>query len=107
MLSLLLFTLYTNGCTSTNLSIKLLKFADNTTLIVLIHKSDELAYKQVVQQLASWCSANNLQLNTTKTVEMVVDFRKDNIVLPFWDRTSNGRMLHFQSVKRLNGGSAF
>ncbi|KAK3526040.1 hypothetical protein QTP70_012767 [Hemibagrus guttatus] len=61
VLSPLLFSLYTNGCTSGHQSVKLLKFADDTTLIGLISDGDESAYG---------------------TVEMIVDFRKDPAPLP-------------------------
>ncbi|KAK3551560.1 hypothetical protein QTP70_019800 [Hemibagrus guttatus] len=82
VLSPLLFSLYTNDCTSTDPSVKLLKFADNTTVIGLIQDSDESAYRQEVEQLAAWCSLNNLELNTLKTVEMIVDFRRNTTALP-------------------------
>ncbi|KAK3531037.1 hypothetical protein QTP70_007887 [Hemibagrus guttatus] len=45
VLSPLLFSLYTNGCTSGHQSVKFLKFADNTTLIGLISDGDESAYR--------------------------------------------------------------
>ncbi|KAK3527699.1 hypothetical protein QTP86_034173 [Hemibagrus guttatus] len=45
VLSPLLFPLYTNGCTSGHQSVKLLKFADDTTLIGLISDGDESAYR--------------------------------------------------------------
>ncbi|KAK3556662.1 hypothetical protein QTP70_011926 [Hemibagrus guttatus] len=77
VLSPLLFSLYTNGCTSGHQSVKLLKFADDTTLISLISDGDESAYRGEIDRLASWCSTNNLELNSLKTVEMTVDFRKD------------------------------
>ncbi|KAK3523309.1 hypothetical protein QTP86_029514 [Hemibagrus guttatus] len=51
ILSPLLFSLYTNDCTSKHPSIKLLKFADDTTVIRLIqdgHESDK--------RLSSWLS---------------------------------------------------
>ncbi|KAK3512406.1 hypothetical protein QTP70_009828 [Hemibagrus guttatus] len=82
VLSPLLFSLYTNGCTSGHQSVKLLKFADNTTLIGLISERDESAYKGEMDCLVSWCSMNNLELNSLKTVEMIVDFRKDLAPLP-------------------------
>ncbi len=63
-------------------SFKLLKFADDTTVISLIKDSDESAYRQEVEQLAVWCSLNNLELNTLKTVEMIVDFRRNPPALP-------------------------
>ncbi|KAK3505634.1 hypothetical protein QTP70_021029 [Hemibagrus guttatus] len=77
VLSPLLFSLYTNGCTSGHQSVKLLKFADDTTLIGLISDGNELAYRGEIDRLVSWCSTNNLELNSLKTVEMTVDFRKD------------------------------
>ncbi len=82
VLSPLLFSLYTNDCTSKDPSVKLLKFADDTTLIGLIQDGDESAYRQEVKQLAVWCSLNNLELNTFKTVEMIVDFRRNPPALP-------------------------
>ncbi len=75
-------SLYTNDCTSKDPSVKLLKFADNTTIIGLIQDGDESAYRQEVKELAVWCSLNNLELNTLKTVEMIVDFRRNPPALP-------------------------
>ncbi len=54
VLSPLLFSLYTNDCTSKDPSVKLLKFSDDTTLISLIQDGDESAYRQEV--LRSWLS---------------------------------------------------
>ncbi|KAK3571123.1 hypothetical protein QTP86_001911 [Hemibagrus guttatus] len=82
VLSPLLFSLYTNDCTSTDPSVKLLKFADDTTVIGLIQDGDESAYRREIEQLAAWCSLNNLELNTLKTVEMIVDFRRNTPALP-------------------------
>ncbi|CAL9696240.1 unnamed protein product [Knipowitschia caucasica] len=69
----LLFSLYTNHCTSSHDSVKLIKFADYTTLIGLISNNDESAYRREVDRRVSWCSGNNLELNAQKTVEMIVD----------------------------------
>ncbi len=77
ILSPLLFSLYTNDCTSKDPSVKLLKFADDTILIGLIQDGDESAYRQEVKELSVWCSLNNLELNTLKTVEMIMDFRRN------------------------------
>ncbi len=68
VLSLLLLSLHTNDCTSKDPSVKLLKFADDTTVICLIQDRDKSAYRQEVEQLAVWCSHNNLEHNTLKTV---------------------------------------
>ncbi|XP_061085687.1 uncharacterized protein LOC133119208 [Conger conger] len=64
---------YTNSCTSSHQSVKLLKFADDTTLIGLISGGDESAYRWEIDHLVTWCSQNN----AVKPVEMVVDFRKN------------------------------
>ncbi len=77
VISPLLFSLYTNYCTSKVPSVKLLKCADDTTVIGLIKDGDESVYRKEVEQLAVWCSHNNLELNMLKTVEMIVDFRRN------------------------------
>ncbi len=77
-----LLSLYTNDCTSKDSSVKLLKFADDTTLISLIQDGDESAYRQEVKELTVWCSLKNLEPNTLKTVEMIVDFRRNPPALP-------------------------
>ncbi len=83
VLSPLLFSLYINDCTSKDPSVKILKFADDTTLIGLIQDSDdESAYRREVKELAVWCSLNNLELNTIKTVEIIVDFRRNTLLSP-------------------------
>ncbi|KAL0202223.1 hypothetical protein M9458_000241 [Cirrhinus mrigala] len=82
ILSPLLFSLHTNDCTSKDPSVKLLKFVDDTTVISLIKDGDEVAYRQEVIELAVWYSHNNLELNTLKTVEMIVDFREKKICTP-------------------------
>ncbi|KAF7642102.1 hypothetical protein LDENG_00264680 [Lucifuga dentata] len=73
----LLFSLYTNSCTSSHQSVKLLKFADNTTLIGLISGGDESTYRWEIDHLVAWCRQNNLELNAVKTAEMIVDYRKN------------------------------
>ncbi|KAL0159176.1 hypothetical protein M9458_042901, partial [Cirrhinus mrigala] len=70
VLSPLLFSLYTNNCTSKDPSVKLLKLADDTTLIGLIQDGEESAYRQEVEQL-------NLELNTLRSVEMIIDFKRN------------------------------
>ena len=77
VLSPLLFSLYTNSCTSSHQSVKLLKFTDDTTLIGLISGGDESAYRWEIDHLVTWCSQNNLELNPIKTVRIIVDYRKN------------------------------
>jgi hypothetical protein len=76
VLSPFLYCLFTNDCSSSHPSVQLVKFADDTTAEGLISNGDETAYRQEVDRLVSWCDDNNLQLNETKTMEMVVDFRR-------------------------------
>ena len=76
VLSPLLYSLYTHDCTPIHLSNTIITFADDTTVIGLITGGDETAYRDEVNRLAGWCSEHNLLLNTSKTKEMVIDFRK-------------------------------
>ncbi|KAI5615412.1 gastrula zinc finger protein XlCGF28.1-like [Silurus asotus] len=76
VLSPLLFTLLTHDCAPTHSSNHIIKFADDTTVVGLISRNDESAYREEVQRLTAWCGANNLSLNVDKTKEMVVDFRR-------------------------------
>ncbi|KAI5618995.1 gastrula zinc finger protein XlCGF28.1-like [Silurus asotus] len=76
VLSPLLFTLLTHDCAPTHSSNHIIKFADDTTVVGLISKNDESAYREEVQRITAWCRANNLSLNVDKTKKMVVDFRR-------------------------------
>ncbi|KAI4883753.1 hypothetical protein NFI96_007668 [Prochilodus magdalenae] len=76
VLSPLLFTLLTHDCAAMHSSNHIIKFADDTTVVGLISKNDESAYREEVQRLTDWCRTNNLSLNVDKTKEMVVDFRR-------------------------------
>ncbi|XP_061143269.1 uncharacterized protein LOC133159889 [Syngnathus typhle] len=69
VLSPLLFSLYANNFSSGDSAVKLLKYADDTTLIGLIQDGDETRYRQEVERLVHWCSQNHLELNPLKTVE--------------------------------------
>lgn len=49
-----------------------------------IRDRQEGEYKSLVDNFVQWCRNNHLQLNTTKTKEMVVDFmRSQPPLLPF------------------------
>ncbi|KAK3509707.1 hypothetical protein QTP70_008446 [Hemibagrus guttatus] len=76
VLSPLLFTLLTHDCAAMLSFNHIIKFADDTTVVGLISKNDESAYREEVQRLTAWCKDNNLSLNVEKTKEMVVDFRR-------------------------------
>ena len=76
VLSPLLYSLYTHDCVATHGSNTVIKFADDTTVMGLITDGDETAYRSEVDCLAQNSQDNNLILNTDKTKELVVDFRK-------------------------------
>ncbi|XP_066531611.1 semaphorin-4A-like [Hoplias malabaricus] len=59
-----------------NMSNTIIKFADDTTVVGLISGGDETAYRDEVLGLVDWCAENNLSLNSTKTKELVIDFRR-------------------------------
>ena len=75
VLSPLLFTLFTNDCISHHPSIHVIKFSDDTTVVGLITDGDESIYRAEVASLVDWCGDNNLELNVTKTKELIIDFR--------------------------------
>ena len=76
VLSPFLYSLFTHDCRTVHGSNSIIKFTDDTTVIGLISNNNEAAYREEVQHLATWCMDNNLLLNTSKTKELIVDFRK-------------------------------
>ncbi|KAI4875625.1 hypothetical protein NFI96_009276 [Prochilodus magdalenae] len=53
------------------------KFSDDTAIVGCIRNGQEAEYRKLVSDFVSWCKLNQLQLNISKTKEMVVDFRKN------------------------------
>lgn len=51
----------------------IVKFADDTPIVGLITDNNETAYKEEVHHLTEWCSCNNLDLNISKTKELIID----------------------------------
>ena len=74
VLSPALLTRYTADCRSNSDANLLIKFADDTSLTGLVEQ-DEAAYRGRVQELAEWCDSNFLELNVSKTKELIVNFR--------------------------------
>ena len=95
VLSPLLFTLFTNDCRSSEESVLVVKFSDDTTVSGLISDCDETKYRQSVDDLVSWCETNNLLLNVSKTKEIVVDFRSNKSpTLPLQINNENVEQVH-------------
>ena len=57
-------------------SYTIIKFANNTIVVVLITDNDETANREKVRDLALWCQVNNISLKVIKTKKMIVDYRK-------------------------------
>ena len=80
------FSIYTSDCRTTKDDRLLVKYADDTVLTGLVNSDNHIAYEEVIQSFVGWCTDNHLILNTEKTKEMIVDFRKvqnqsDHIVI--------------------------
>ncbi|KAI3370599.1 hypothetical protein L3Q82_007167 [Scortum barcoo] len=63
-------------CSAIHSTNTIVKFADDTTIVGLISDNDETHYREEIQHLTQWCSNNNLVLNTSKTKEVIVDYRR-------------------------------
>lgn len=68
VMSPFLYSLFTHDCRPVH--------GSNTTVIGLIKDNDESAYREEVDRLVVWCDENNLLLNTNKTKELIMDFRR-------------------------------
>ncbi|MCI4378698.1 hypothetical protein PGIGA_G00218730 [Pangasianodon gigas] len=64
----------TSGIRTTNT--RIIKFADDTTVIGLITGGEATSYRREVAGLIAWCQENNLYLNIDKTKEMIIDPRR-------------------------------
>ena len=76
VLSPVLFTLYTSDFTYNTESCHIQKFSDDSAVVGCIRDGQEGEYRSLVDNFVQWCRHNHLQLNATKTKEMVVDFRR-------------------------------
>ncbi|KAF7658811.1 hypothetical protein LDENG_00007680, partial [Lucifuga dentata] len=52
------------------------KFADDSAIVGCVRRGQEEEYRRRISDFAVWCNQNHMQLNVTKTEEMVVDFRR-------------------------------
>lgn len=76
VLAPLLFILYTADFMHNTELCHVQKFSDDTAIVGCIRGGDEGEYRSLVKDFATWSHLNHLQLNTSKTKEMVVDFRR-------------------------------
>ncbi len=76
VLSSIFFILYTNECRSTKDNCHVVKYADDTVFLSLL-TSAECDDSNEHNEFFEWCKTAELQLNISKTKEMVIDFRKN------------------------------
>ncbi|KAI3362532.1 hypothetical protein L3Q82_012834 [Scortum barcoo] len=74
VLAPLLFTLYTSDFCYNSELCHIQKYADDTAIVGCIRDDREEEYRRLVGDFAAWCHTNHLQLNTSKTKELVIDF---------------------------------
>ena len=76
VLSPVLFTLYTSDFQHNSGLCHVQKYSDDTAIVGCIKDGKEGEYRSLVEDFVRWCRSNHLQLNSSKTKEMVVDFRR-------------------------------
>ena len=83
VLSPVLFTLYTNDCRSSSPNCDIIKYADDSAIIGRLQRGHAGFdnYNTCVEQFVNWCSSNYLELNVSKTKELIFDFSKTNTVV--------------------------
>jgi len=74
-LSPLLCILYTDDCRSNYLNRFLVNFADDGTGLSLLQGSEQY-HGPALTEFVGWCNNSYLDLNVTKTKEMIADFRR-------------------------------
>ena len=74
--SAVLFIVYTNALSQCSSNCKIIKYADDTVVIGLISNNNEDEYRQTISDVSDWFSENYLDLNVTKSKEMILDMRK-------------------------------
>ena len=75
VLSALLFILYTDDCRSHHDNSFIIKYADDSVIVSLLN-NEETGHGQVTADFLSRCTDTFLELNISKTKELLVDFRR-------------------------------
>ena len=76
VLAPLLYTLYTSDFGYSSELCHIQKFADDTAIVGCIRDDREDEYRSLISDFVAWSGRNHLQLNTSKTKELVIDFGK-------------------------------
>ncbi|KAI3357769.1 hypothetical protein L3Q82_015527, partial [Scortum barcoo] len=60
-----------------------LQFSDDTAIVGCVSEGNDCEYRKVIMDFVDWCELNHLQVNASKTKEMVIDFsRKPSDIAP-------------------------
>jgi hypothetical protein len=100
VLSPVLFIIYTNDMKWTCDNTYIVKYADDTAIVGLIANDDDSDYMNCIDFVSLWCQQNYLDLNVSKTKEVLWDFRR-NHVLPSQIVIDNLSVEFVQSYKYL------
>ena len=84
VLSPFLFTLYTADFRHISAHCYLQKFSDDSAIVGLFTDDDDREYRELIKDFVDWCQWNRLQINSGKTKELVVDFRRRNHTPRHW-----------------------
>ena len=76
-----IFTIYTDDCRSGIERVKIIKFADDTAILGLLDNALESfsSFVDEIDRFVAWCARHSLQLNVSKTKDMIFDFRKKEV----------------------------
>ena len=77
VLSPVLFSLYTSDCRSSSCECSIIKYADDTVITGYLGSDDTDSYTSTLHNFVTWCNDHFLNLNVTKTKELIVDFRRN------------------------------
>ncbi|KAI3352693.1 hypothetical protein L3Q82_020181 [Scortum barcoo] len=106
VLSPFLFTLYTSDFTYSTDSCHLQKFSDDTAIVGCVSEGNDCEYRKVIMDFVDWCELNHLQVNASKTKEMVIDFSRkpSSDIAPDLDsRQRHHRHRYFRKSRGSNG----
>ena len=76
VLSAILFILYTNACQSQHAGRHIIKFADDSVIVSLLTQNDP-EHGPVLNVFTEWCKSSFININVTKTKEIIIDFRRN------------------------------
>ncbi|TWW73111.1 hypothetical protein D4764_15G0005050 [Takifugu flavidus] len=106
VLSPFLFTTYTADFQYHSETCHLQKYSDDTVIVGCVENGQEDEYRDLVESFVRWSRENLLQLNVTKTKEMVVDFRKSKSPslpsLHQWEGCGNSPILQVPGLDNLD-----